>query len=177
MELEKVESDLLALRQLYGLLENIGRGLQSESSENVSSLISKQSVFLWLPMSWSLDFQLYYFSTTLIILALGKINNKQLINFSFICFLILIFRPRHCGGNILYPFEESWIVPLCSLHDLIIVFIDTLKNRKCAKNIVLRKKINSRKTITWCCIHRDNYLVLHLMSFIISTTGEGFFFL
>ena len=46
MELEKVESDLLALRQLYGLLENIRQGLQSESSENVSSLISKQSVFL-----------------------------------------------------------------------------------------------------------------------------------
>ena len=46
MELEKVESDLLALRQLYGLLENIGQGLQSKSSENVSSLISKQSVFL-----------------------------------------------------------------------------------------------------------------------------------
>ena len=46
MELEKVESDLLALRQLYGLLQNIVQGLQSKTSENVSSLISKQSVFL-----------------------------------------------------------------------------------------------------------------------------------
>ena len=44
MELEEVQSDLLALRQLYGLLQNIGQGLQSISSENVSSLISKQSI-------------------------------------------------------------------------------------------------------------------------------------
>ena len=94
MELEKVESDLLALRQLYGLLQNIGQGLQSKTSEDVSSLISKQSVFLRLTMSWSLDFQLYYFSTTLIILAMGKINKKQLINLFFYLFLNFNFSPQ-----------------------------------------------------------------------------------
>uniref|UniRef100_A0A7N2MMG7 Uncharacterized protein n=1 Tax=Quercus lobata TaxID=97700 RepID=A0A7N2MMG7_QUELO len=35
MELEEVQSDLLALRQLYGLLQNIDQGLQSKSSENL----------------------------------------------------------------------------------------------------------------------------------------------
>jgi len=49
MELEEVQSDLLALRQLYGLLQNIDQGLQSKSSENVSSLISKQSISFDLP--------------------------------------------------------------------------------------------------------------------------------
>ncbi|XP_023880101.2 uncharacterized protein LOC111992477 [Quercus suber] len=43
MELEKVESDLLALRQLYGLLQNIGQGLQSKSSENLDE---KAQLFL-----------------------------------------------------------------------------------------------------------------------------------
>lgn len=56
MELEKVESDLLALRQLYGLLQNIGQGLQNESSENVSSLILKQSVSFDLPCHGVLTF-------------------------------------------------------------------------------------------------------------------------
>lgn len=48
MELDEVQY-LLALRQLYGLLQNIGNGLQDKSSENVGLL------FLWLSMSWGLD--------------------------------------------------------------------------------------------------------------------------
>ena len=84
MELEEVQSDLLALRQLYGLLQNIGQGLQSISSENVSSLISKQSITFDLSCHGVFDFQMYYFTTTLIILAMKKINNGNEIFFEFV---------------------------------------------------------------------------------------------
>ena len=35
-------------------------------------------------MSWSLDFQMYYFTTALIILAMKKINNGNEIFFEFV---------------------------------------------------------------------------------------------